>query len=137
MNKTIDFLIFYVVKNRELESIVLLGEELKNKGYRVDYFSFFELDNGKKIKAVRNKVKVAIMPSLYHNNEIMNIVYSVAGRVDKIINLRWEQVYRNRVESNFDSYMYPKELAKDAYHCCCDAAINTNIENKNLYIKIS
>jgi len=117
-NKTIDFLIFYEVKNREFESIVMLKNELCKRGYKVKYYSFYDLDNKRKIQTLRNRVKVAVMPSLYHDQEILNITYSVAGITDKIVNLRWEQVYRNRVETEFDSYMYPKETAMKAYHCC-------------------
>lgn len=117
-NRKIDFLIFYEVKNREYESIVLLKNELCKRGYSVDYFSFFELDNFSKIKRLRNNVKVCLMPSLYHEHEILSFPYTVAGKAEKIVNLRWEQVYRNRVELDFESYMYPKQIAQEAYHCC-------------------
>ena len=37
-----------------------------------------------KSKKYFNRVKVAVMPSLYHNSEINNIVYKIAGKCDKI-----------------------------------------------------
>ena len=43
MNKDIDFLIFWETKVREIESIILMGEYLKSKGYTVEYFSFYDI----------------------------------------------------------------------------------------------
>lgn len=114
----IDFLIFYETKNREFENIALLGNELKRRGYSVEYFSFFSDRSFSKCKKYFNNVRVAAMPSMYHEEELLKIVYTVAGRVDNIINLRWEQVYTNATEINKDYYIYPKGLAKEAYNCC-------------------
>lgn len=114
----IDFLIFYEVKNREFESIVLLRNKLVSLGYSVSYISFFQINDRKLIHKYKNNVKVAVMPSLYHNNEIINIVYHVAGKVKNIVNLRWEQVGTNDEERRNDSYMYPTGMASKAFHCC-------------------
>ena len=116
MNK-IDFLIFYEHKNREFESIVLLKHELVKRGYTVEFWSFYE-NNNKKRKALFNNVNIAVMPSLYHDEEILSFVYRVAGKVKNIINLRWEQIFSNQIENNLDYYVYPRENAKFAYHCC-------------------
>ena len=116
--RKLDFLIFYEVKNREFESIVLLRNELVKRGYSVDFFSFFELNDRKRRKKFFNNVRVAIMPSLYHQEEVLKIVYSVAGKVDNIVNLRWEQVFTNKTEVEMEYYVYPKGIAQEGYHCC-------------------
>lgn len=113
----IDFLIFYEVKNREFESIVLLGNELIRRGYKVEYLSFFQANDPKFIKKYKNKVRVAVMPSLYHDKEIIRFVYTFAGKVKQIVNLRWEQVYTNKDESDPDCYYIPKGAARKAIHC--------------------
>lgn len=114
----IDFLIFYEIKNREFESIVLLRNELEKRGYVVEFFSFFENRNYSKCKLFFNKVRIAVMPSLYHNEEILQFVYRVAGKVENIINLRWEQVFTHHTELDMNYYVYPKQLAREAYNCC-------------------
>ena len=135
----LDFLIFYEVKNREFESIVLLGDELRKRGYSVDYFSFFEYDNVEKRKKFFNKVKIAVVPSLYNDYELLSAIYAVTGKVKNIVNLRWEQVFQIWRDQKFDSYVYPKEHAKLAYHFCWGAhAFNrlreSGISEKNLFV---
>ena len=120
----IDFLIMYEVRVRELESIILLGTELINRGYTVEYLSFDDVDhnryvkNRKKLKKYYNNVKVVLMPSLYHNNEIYNTVYYVCGNAQKIVNIRWEQYFANIVMDDSTSYLFPHEDAVKAYHMC-------------------
>lgn len=113
----IDFLIFYEVKKREFECIVLLGHELKKRGYTVEYVSFYQLNDFKLRKKFFNKVKVAVMPSLYHDNELIRYVYAFAGQVKQIVNLRWEQVYTKEVERDVNSYTMPKGVVQEAIHC--------------------
>lgn len=116
--KEIDFLIIYEHKNREFESIALLKHELVKRGYTVEFFGFNEYHNKKKRKRLFNNVKIAVMPSLYKDENILTFVYGVAGKVKNIVNLRWEQLFSNATEKNLDYYVYPKENAKKAYHCC-------------------
>lgn len=113
----IDFLIFYEIKNREFESIVLLRNELVKRGYTVDYISFYQCNSFKVIKKYNGNVRVALMPSLYHDIEILRFVYLVCGRVTHIVNLRWEQVFYNRNETDRNDYMFPKGHAGKAIHC--------------------
>lgn len=114
----IDFLIFYEVKTREMESIVLLRDELIRRGYSCDIISFSEIYNSRLVKRYWGRVKVAVVPSLYHDDEIIHIVYRVAGKTRYIVNLRWEQVFNNKTENDFNNYVFPKGLAKKAIHCC-------------------
>ena len=114
----LDFLFFYETKNREFESIVLLRNELVKRGYTVEFFSFWETRNYTKCRKYFNKVKIAVMPSLYHDEEILQFVYRVAGNVQNIVNLRWEQVFTHDTEMDENYYVYPKGYAKDAFICC-------------------
>ena len=98
--KDIDFLILYEHKNREFESIALLKHELVKRGYAVEFFAFSEIHNRKKKKRLFGNVSIAVMPSLYHDEEILEFVYGVAGRVKNIVNLRWEQLFSKNTEKN-------------------------------------
>ena len=137
--KEIDFLIIYEHKNREFESIALLKHELVRRGYTVEFFSFDEYHNVKKRRRLFNNVKIAIMPSLYHDEEIQTFVYGVAGRVKNIVNLRWEQIFSRATEENLDYYVYPKGNAKYAYHCCWgekprQMLMDTGVDEDKLFI---
>ncbi|MBD5438067.1 MAG: hypothetical protein HDR37_05790 [Treponema sp.] len=121
--KKIDFLFFWETKVREIESIILIGTELEKQGYRVEYISFAEIhSNPFKVRKIKSKgVKVAVMPSLYHDEEIRKIVYAGAGECEKIVNLRWEQVYRQKEQRAYDLYQFPKGNAKKCLHLCWGA----------------
>ena len=105
MKKKYDFLIMYEVTTREMESIILLGNELKSRGYTVDYFSFEHcnlkkyLQNKKIIKKYHNNVEVVLMPSLYHDKEVYYLVNYVCGNCKNIVNLRWEQTFNYQNDS--------------------------------------
>ncbi len=120
----LDFLIMYEVKTRELENILLIGNELKRRGYSVEYLSFEHvnpkkyLDNKKVIGKYFNNVNVVLMPSLYHDKEVYELVYYVCGQCRNIVNLRWEQSLSVKVENDLDNYAYPHGSAKTAYHVC-------------------
>lgn len=133
MKKKIDFLIMYEVTTRELESIVLLGNELKNRGYSVEYFSFEYANlkkyfqNKKEIKKYYNNVEIVLMPSLYHDKEVYYLVHYVCGKCRNIVNLRWEQVFTIKNENNLDCYHYPHGDARKAYHMCWGQEIYNNM----------
>ena len=97
----IDFLIVYEVPVREFESISLVGGELKKRGYSVEYLGFEEVQicdyafNKRIINKFFDKVNTVLMPSLYHNKELMNIVYYVCGKCVHVVNIRWEQYFSN------------------------------------------
>lgn len=133
----IDFLIFYEVKNREFESIVLLKNQLVRMGYSANYVSYFQIEDQEIIRKYKNQVRIAIVPSLYHNDEIINIVYHIAGKVKNIVNLRWEQVFTNKTERDIDNYVIPKDGARIAIHCCWgdfpkQMLLNAGINSSNL-----
>ncbi len=124
MRKKYDFLIMYEVTTREMESVILLGNCLKSRGYTVDYFSFEHanlkkyLQNKKIIKKYHNNVEVVLMPSLYHDKEVYYLVNYVCGKCKNIVNLRWEQTFNYQNEKNYDSYHYPHGDARKGYHLC-------------------
>lgn len=128
----VDFLIMYEVKQRELESIILVGNELKKRGFSVEYLSFFQIDDKHLINKHFNNVKVVLTPSLYHNEELMNIIYHVTGKVKRIVNLQWEQVGTVQAEQNNKSYMFPKEQAKNAVHICWGKKPANNLVNSGV-----
>ena len=128
-----DFLILYEIKPRELENIILLGNELKKRGYSVEYLSFEHvnlkkyLQNKKYISRYYNKVKVVLTPSLYHDKELYSLVYYVCGKSAQVVNLRWEQSFSNEVERAYDSFQYPHGDARRAYHLCWGRASFDNM----------
>lgn len=111
----IDFLLLYEGKARESESIILLKENLEDRGYSVQIENLFELQIffNRKIKA-----KVVIVPFLYSNIDLYQNVYCICGTVQKVINLRWEQIFSTKNEKDLSSFGYPKDQAKKAYHIC-------------------
>ncbi len=109
-----DFLIIYEFKAREAETAVLLKYELERRGYTAEVVNFFHLNRIE--YHFRKKPKVVIMPFLYNSEFITRHVYGFSGRVNKVFNLQWEQLYRQ--ESEVISKQVPSENAKDAVHLC-------------------
>lgn len=91
--KNVDFLFEYEVRNRELDSICLLGAYLETKGYRVGYVNSW--DNLYHFqRSYRTKV---IVISAAYNNETYNFFTSHADSFQKVVNMQWEQVLVNRI----------------------------------------
>lgn len=116
--KDIDFLIFYEVKTREIDNVALLRNELVSRGHTVEVLCFAEAVYPKRFTRFRNRVRIAIMPSLYHTEEIIQHVLFAAGKVDNIVNIQWEQIWSIESETNTTAYNYPKGEAKKAFHFC-------------------
>ncbi|MBQ2982955.1 MAG: hypothetical protein IJD58_12700 [Lachnospiraceae bacterium] len=110
-----DYLILYEGKARELISVILLATELENRGYTVSIQNSFSHQIKRKQKL---DAEVIIVPFLYSDYELYEYVYRVCGENQKIINLRWEQVYSINDECNMDYFGYPKNQAKKVYHMC-------------------
>lgn len=104
-----DFLILYEGKVRELESICLLAAELENRGYKVKIINTF-LYQVKRIKRIN--AKIVITPFLYTNSDINDYVLKICQNFNFIINLRWEQIFSVKNETDFNSWGYPKDEAK-------------------------
>ena len=104
-----DYLILYEGKARELISVILLATELENRGYTVSIQNSFSHQIKRKQKL---DAEVIIVPFLYSDYELYEYVYRVCGENQKIINLRWEQVYSINDVCNMDYFVYPKNQAK-------------------------
>lgn len=141
----IDFLILYEVEVRELESIFMLGLELQKRGYTVDYLSFNNVSlsryvsNRKVLKKFFNNVDTVLVPSLYHDLELYNLVYYVCGEAKHVVNLRWEQYFSNKQMNDRDSYLFPHGDAVNAKFLCWgkksyDSLISSGVNPDNLYI---
>lgn len=97
---SIDFLLVYESKIRELESICLLSVLLEKRGYTtkmINVYSYAGLNN-KKID-----VNTIVIPFLYSNNDLAEYVFSICKSPVRVVNLRWEQIYSPENELNFDS----------------------------------
>lgn len=122
----IDFMILYEIPVRELDNILILGSELKRRGYSVEYMNIRTVSklncsqNYRMLKRYRNNVKTLLVPSFYHDNEMLDYFYYPFGKVSQIVNFRWEQYYVNAVMEHPEDnlYLYPCESGKQAYHVC-------------------
>jgi surface carbohydrate biosynthesis protein len=111
-----DFLFVYEVKNRELDNILLLKCELERRGYSIKLIETWAqiLKQSKPINA-----KVAVTFALYDESNI-RLVLQFAPKVNKILNLQWEQVFTNGDEatSSTDLSRSIQGIAKNAVHIC-------------------
>lgn len=95
--KKVDFLIRYEHKVRELESIMLIRFELERRGYSVEFIGNYEYKVEKNFSP-----KVFIYPAIYNNDDFKSDLYKY-GKIKKIANLMWEQVFTidNETDPNF------------------------------------
>ena len=92
----LDFLILYEHVVREYESLLLLKQELNNRGFTVE---IRQLLDRKKLKYFTfKKPKVLVSSNMYDNEGINSHVYNNIGRCDKIVNLHWEQMLSDTQE---------------------------------------
>lgn len=128
-----DIVIFYELPERELNNANLLKAEFEKRGYSVDilgYYNYRELIFPKEYKP-----KLLIGQAGYNNNDIERYTVRFKPKIDKILNLRYEQVIAKRI---LDSKAhYPKEYMKKASHVCWSEKIKQDmmaegIDEKNL-----
>ena len=128
-----DIVIFYELPERELNNANLLKAEFEKRGYSVDilgYYNYRELIFPRKYKP-----KLLIGQAGYNNNDIERYTVRFKPKIDKILNLRYEQVIAKRI---LDSKAhYPKEYMKKASHVCWSENIKQDmmaegIDEKNL-----
>ena len=117
----IDFLLLYENKSREMEGLCLLKMELEKRGYYV------VLEQVQYFYKKRYKVKVVVVPFLYNNSDIYRYIYCICGKANKILNLRWEQIYSRKMEENLSSFFYPKGEAKKVIQLCWGEAEADNL----------
>jgi surface carbohydrate biosynthesis protein len=112
MRKT-DFLFVYEVKNRELENICLLKYELEKRGYSAELVETWEYVH-KYHEPIEAKVTISFA---MYNDDVFNYIASFTNRLEKVVNLQWEQIYTNSVEQEESIYTV-KGIAKKAIHIC-------------------
>ena len=122
----LDFLILYEHIVRELDCDALLMAELRRRGYSVE---LFQLMDRKKIKYFFwKKPKVIVTSAMYDNETLNSFVYNNVGKVDRVVNLHWEEVLsREQEESNF--YNLNENAAKCVHVCWGKAAKDRIVKN--------
>lgn len=90
--RQVDFLFVYDVKNREYDNLCLLGAELKRRGYRVAYQSFWH--SYTHLLYPRYKTHVAAIATCYKDT-VYRAFTGFVGSFEKVVNLQWEQIPPN------------------------------------------
>lgn len=90
--RKVDFLFVYDVKNREYDNLCLLGGELKRRGYRVGYQSFWH--SYTHLWYPRYKTRVAAIATCYKDT-VYRTFTGFVGSFEKVVNLQWEQMPPN------------------------------------------
>lgn len=103
----VDFLFIYEIKPREIESISLLGYELKRRGYSVAYVNTWHCLNW--IFKRRFSSSVAVIYAAY-NTETVDFALDYVKDFDKVVNLQWEQLLSvgQRDDKSTDYYIQGK-----------------------------
>ncbi len=92
----LDFLILYEHVVREYESLILLSEELQRRGYRCE---IRQLLDRKKLKYFTwKKPRVLLASNMYDNDGLNSHVYNNVGKLNKVVNLHWEQMLSDTQE---------------------------------------
>ncbi|MFV0352852.1 MAG: surface carbohydrate biosynthesis protein [Oscillospiraceae bacterium] len=93
----LDFLILYEHTVREYESILLLQEEMRRRGYSAE---IRQLLDRKKLKYFTyKKPKVLVASCLYDDEGLNSHVYNNVGKLNKVVNLHWEQMLSDTQEA--------------------------------------
>lgn len=109
----VDFVLFYEIEVRELESLVVLKKYLEKKGYSVVISDSYGPEYLKTI--LKYQPMVVVVPWLRNTDNIIRFC-SFKNKINKIVNLQWEQIYSNRTLKNGIGEI--KGIAKNAYHIC-------------------
>lgn len=113
-----DIVILFEHPQRDLENVIMLKYALEKIGYSCDLVKYPFINETILQLKYRNKVKCVITHSLYNDNVIYNLVYWIFGKADYIINLQCEQIHTRKCEDDINSYAWPKDYARNAYHIC-------------------
>ena len=110
----LDFLILYEHIVRELDCDALIMAELRRRGYSVE---LFQLMDRKKLKYFFwKKPRVIVTSAMYDNETLNSFVYNNVGKVNRVVNLHWEEVLsKEQEESNF--YNLNENAAKCVHVC--------------------
>ncbi len=124
----LDFLILYEHVVREFENDCLLVAELERRGYSAE---LYQLMDRKKLKYFTwKKPKVIVTSAMYNNETLNSFVYNNVGKLQKVVNLHWEEVLsREQEESEFYSLT---ENARKCTHICWGEATKKRIVGKGV-----
>jgi len=122
----LDFLILYEHIVREFENDCLIMAELERRGYTAQ---LFQLMDRKKIRYfLWDKPKVIVTSAMYNNETLNSFVYNNVGKLNKVVNLHWEEVLsREQEESEF--YNLNENAAKCTHVCWGEAARSRIVKN--------
>lgn len=109
-----DIIIFYELPERELNNANLLKAEFEKRGYTVDikdYWNYHEL-----FFPIKEKPKLVIVQSGYDNTDLERFTSRFRPKIDKMLNMRYEQVIAKRILNS--TLHYPREYMKNMSHIC-------------------
>lgn len=93
--REIDVLIFFELENRDLESAILLGQELERRGHTVE---FAQIGWGGESSAIKYSPKVIVANSIYDDINVEQFLHFRGGLDDErviLVNYHCEQVVTN------------------------------------------
>lgn len=130
-----DIIIFYELPERELNNAYLLKAEFERRGYSVDlkdYWNYHEL-----VFPIKEKPKLVIAHSGYDNADLERFTARFTSKIDKMLNLRYEQVIADRILNS--TLHYPREYLKNMSFICWsehikEEMIKQGIPEKNLAV---
>lgn len=106
--KTVDVLIIYELKSRELENSALIAAELERRGY-----STMILYNYSYYKRLNIKAKVVIVPHVYNEDHLKFYSQNYENSNRNVISMQYEQILS---ESSEDGAHNPSGQAMNAQH---------------------
>ena len=95
--KKVNFLFVYETKNREIESVCLICQELERRGYSVGIADWWEPARDNIHHLI--EADVLITAAVYKTQSLNRILAYVKGPT-KVLNMQWEQVYTIRDMEN-------------------------------------
>ena len=107
-----NFVFVYENKNRELENICLLSHELKERGYTVGMVETWHAVNHY-IPPLDGDV---IVTSACYGNGTLEFQGGHVRKMEKVVNLQWEQVFSKTREKDLTGSTAIKDRAKDVIH---------------------
>jgi len=130
-----DIVIFYELPERELNNAYLLKAEFERRGYSVDikdYWNYHEI-----VFPIKEKPKLVIAHSGYDNSDLERFTARFRPKVDKMLNMRYEQVIADRILNS--TLHYPREYLKHMSFICWSEHIKEEmmkqgIPEKNLVV---
>lgn len=130
-----DIVIFYELPEREFNNANLLKAEFERRGYSVDikdFWNYHEL-----VFPIKDKPKLVIAHSGYDNLDLERFTSRFRPKIDKMLNLRYEQVIADRILNS--TLHYPREYMKHMSFICWSEHIKEEmmkqgIPEKNLAV---